>query len=499
MEVIVVFFKPSGTKTEGMDWVEKYRPASLSDITGNGTAIRQVIAWARDWHAGVSPLLLYGKPGTGKTSTAHALAHDMGWEPIEFNASDQRTGPVLEHIAGASATTTSLTGNDDGEWAPRRKLIIFDEADNLHGSADRGGAKAIIGIIKEAKQPVMLIANDIYGMDKEIKTQCDMVQFRALTARSVAPRLRYICSKEGVTCSDGAVQVIAESAGGDLRAAVNMLYAAAAGMDHLDEDMVSSSQKDERSTIFDLISALFQRTRDQDLLRKSYELSDTPDTIVQWVQANIDHLDDLPSIAAADAYLAESDLFIGRTLRRQYYTMWRYATAIMLIGTASVADGRGLHARINSPGRWRRMATAKQQKGTRNSVFKKVGESYHIPGGALREGLMTPVSYLIEADPAWYASDLRLDTGELNYFIHDKVVATEVVKELVRQEREAGKIKKQKIKAVKGKNPEPAPVLSSEDVSAPAVISDSNPAPVPDEKLKDKKAGGKQATLFGGF
>jgi len=39
-------------------------------------------------------VVIYGSPGVGKTSAAHALANDMGWETVELNASDQRTGDV---------------------------------------------------------------------------------------------------------------------------------------------------------------------------------------------------------------------------------------------------------------------------------------------------------------------------------------------------------------------------------------------------------------------
>jgi replication factor C large subunit len=120
-----------------MDWAEKYRPAHLADIVGNTTAVRQMADWAKAWSRKSRPLLLYGKPGTGKTSSAGALANDMGWEVIELNASDQRTAAVIERVAGAGSTTMSLTG------APR-KLIVLDEADNLQGTADRGGAKAIL-------------------------------------------------------------------------------------------------------------------------------------------------------------------------------------------------------------------------------------------------------------------------------------------------------------------------------------------------------------------
>ena len=114
-----------------MDWAEKYRPARLEDIVGNTSAIRQIAAWAMNWTNKSKPLLIYGKPGIGKTSSAYALANDMGWEVIELNASDQRTAAVIERIAGVGSITASLTGSV-------RKLIVLDEADNLQGTADRG-------------------------------------------------------------------------------------------------------------------------------------------------------------------------------------------------------------------------------------------------------------------------------------------------------------------------------------------------------------------------
>lgn len=115
-----------------MDWTEKYRPEHIRDLTGNAPAIRQMVDWAASWSKKSKPLLLYGKPGTGKTSSAYALANDMDWEMIELNASDQRTKGAIDRIAGQGSTSGSLTG-------AAHKLILLDEADNLQGTADRGG------------------------------------------------------------------------------------------------------------------------------------------------------------------------------------------------------------------------------------------------------------------------------------------------------------------------------------------------------------------------
>ncbi|MDO9036237.1 MAG: replication factor C large subunit, partial [Methanoregula sp.] len=308
-----------------MDWAEKYRPVRLQDIVGNGTAIRQIAEWAKNWTRKSKPLLIYGKPGIGKTSSAYALANDMKWEAIELNASDTRTAVVIERIAGAGSQTASLTGAS-------RKLIVLDEADNLQGTADRGGAKAIIECIRRAQQPIILIANDLYGLSPELRARCEPVQFKAVTARSIAPRLKYLCSAEKISCSESAIHAIAESAEGDIRSAVNMLYASAIGREKIDDAQVHTSQKDERVSIFSLISALFKNTPDEELLRLSYDVDDTPETIAQWVEGNIGQISDPKSVARAYQHLSRADEYLGNTYRRQYHTLWRYATAIMLLG-----------------------------------------------------------------------------------------------------------------------------------------------------------------------
>jgi replication factor C large subunit len=473
-----------------MDWAEKYRPAHLADIVGNTTAVRQMADWAKTWMRKSRPLLLYGKPGIGKTSSALALASDMGWEVIELNASDQRTAAVIERIAGAGSTTASLTGAS-------HKLIVLDEADNLQGTSDRGGAKAIVDCINRAQQPMILIANDLYGLSPEIRNRCELVQFKALQARSIVPRLKYLCSAEKVSCSDTALRVIAESAEGDIRSAVNMLYASAIGRTTLDDDGVHTSQKDERVSIFTLITALFGKTTDEELMRLSWEVNDTPETIEQWVEGSVHLIPDISGTELAYRYLSRADEYLGYTYRRQYHTLWRYATAIMLLGVADAAGGKGLHTRIMPPERWQKMSTAKRQKSIRISTLNKVAGMMHIPQNTLREHYLGTVSLLIEHDPAGFARDLSFDADQLNFFLSDRAGSAGIIKTLVQEEKEKEKDLQKDIqkkeKAEKKKKTGPVPEPPKKDLPPPEV-------PVTPVEPAEKKTPAKtQSTLFDGF
>ena len=472
------------------DWVEKYRPKTLGDIVGNNVAVRQLAQWAVDWKTGDDPVLLYGKPGTGKTSAVYALAADMKWEVVELNASDDRTKSVIERIAGSTATTMSLIGAS-------RKLLVFDEADNLHGNADRGGARAILDTIKNSRQPIILIANDIYGVAKELKSVCTEIQFRALQARSIVPRLKYICASEGIKCDENSLVNIAEESSGDLRSAINMLHAASAGAD-VGEGDVATSSKDDRSTIFDLVAAVFRETDDKKLMAISFEIPDTPETTCQWIEDNLSSMKDPYAIAAAYRYISKADIFLGDTYRRQYYTLWRYAGAVMLIGTAAAAKGSGLSGRLMPPSRWGKMSRAKKQKGLRNGLFRDLSERYHMPEDTLRDDMLIPLSIIAEHSPHEFARQNDLDKDELDFFLHDKARSAAVMADLRKAEKEKEKAEKEREKAEKKNKAAARKAEKAVFEKPPESRVEKTVDPVPAEK-EEKKEDRSQSTLFDGF
>lgn len=424
-----------------MDWAERYRPEHLADILGNNAAVRQMTDWARNWTPDSRPLLITGKPGIGKTSAALALARDMNWEVLELNASDARTKTVIERVAGNSATTTSLFGAE-------RKLIIIDEADNLEGNADRGGARAIAEILKGARQPVILIANDAYGVSDSIRKLCDLVPFRAITAATLEKRMREICAKEEISCGSDALTAIAESSAGDMRSAVNMLFASATGKTAIAADDINTSQKDERASIFDLVAGVYAGAPDAKIQKLSRECEEKPDTVMQWIEESAATVANPHQRRGAYAALSRGDIYLGRTMRRQYYTLWRYATSLMTSGVAKEFAGAGFRPRIMPPSRWRRMGTAKKQKTVRRTLAAKLGEGYSIPDSQIQKIYLDLLSRFAADAPLAFCERHDLDADQLTILLHDKTEAAAVFKEAQKIAKEK-ETKMKKVSAAK--------------------------------------------------
>ena len=113
-------------------WVDKYKPASLKNVIGqqgDRSNAKKLLLWLRNWqgnHSGGKKLtrpglydknndgaffkaaLLSGPPGVGKTTTAHLVCQELGFDVVELNASDTRSKRSLGEEVGQLLCNTSL-------------------------------------------------------------------------------------------------------------------------------------------------------------------------------------------------------------------------------------------------------------------------------------------------------------------------------------------------------------------------------------------------------
>jgi len=401
-----------------IEWAEKYRPRTLGDVVGNKKAVQDLKTWAEEWQSGIPEkraVVLYGPAGIGKTSSAHALARDMEWDVIELNASDQRTAGVIEKVAGSAASMNTFFGG--------KRLIILDEADNLHGTADRGGMRAIAGIIKSTLQPIILIANDIYGLTPTVRNICLEIKFGSVQSRSMVPALKKVCEAEGISCSQEVVLQIAENAGGDFRSAMNDLQAAASGKEVLDVEDISTAGRDVKENIFKAMQKIFKSTDCKKALESSYGLDESPEDLVHWIDENLPIQyarkdGDLEDIRAGFGYLSKADLYLGRVKKRQNYRMWRYASMLMVCG-AAISKTRPYPGFIKyqQPSLWRRLGQTRSKRDMRDNIASKIGEHSFESMHYSRNNLSGFYALMLkdEASAVEVTANLGLELEELIY------------------------------------------------------------------------------------
>lgn len=414
-----------------MDWAEKYRPRSLSDIVGNDAAVKALRTWAETYSSGRKAVILYGSPGVGKTSAALALAHDMGWDYIEMNASDQRTKAAILKVAGSASRTGTFEG------AKSRRIIILDEADNLHGTYDRGGEGAIINVIKTTDQPIILIANDMYALSKQLRDVCQPIQFRAILSTSVAKVLRKICSREDISCDPEALMKIAERTS-DLRSAINDLQAAAQGKNEVKVEDISTGERDVPETIFKVMGMIFRGSHMKKALEATYGLDENPEDLIGWVDENLPREYRGDDLERGFDSLSKADIYLGRVMRRQDYSMWRYAAFMMVCGVNRARRHKyGGFVKYSPPTYWQKLGRAKSIRTIRDSIAAKVGKYCHTSRAEARAAYMPLLKFIFgEKDYAVNLSaKLRLEEDEIAFLLDAKKISKKV-SEIYRESRD---------------------------------------------------------------
>ncbi len=415
-----------------LSWVEKYRPASLDEVVGNPAAVADLRKWADAWAKGrpdKKAVILQGDPGIGKTTAALALAREMGWTLIEMNASDSRNADAIEKTAtrGSVLQTFSPTGEFLRTEQGGRKLIVLDEADNVFGREDKGGIAAIVSLIQNTRQPVILIANDYYELTRRsssLKRLCRTIKFQPINRAAMKSLLRSISLKEGVQVDEDVLEFIVERSQGDLRSAINDLESIALGKKELRSDSTSSlGNRDRERTIFVALEEIF-RSGDARRVRESVlALDESPEDLILWVDHNLPY----EYTTAADRArgferLSRADTYLGRVRRRQDYGLWSFASEMMSIGVATARRDRPRGGQLGFPQYLLQMSRSRGRRMARNSLAKKIGGHLHTSSAVARNDLLPAFKALFNGDEelrVQMTAVLGLEDKEIAYLLDE--------------------------------------------------------------------------------
>lgn len=209
-----------GSKT-GQALYRKYRSRSLDEVIGQSQVtdvLRRGLEQGKVAHA----YLLTGPKGTGKTSIARILAHEINKLPY----SDESTHLDIIEIDAASNNGVDDVRDlrDKVQIAPvsaAKKVYIIDEVHMLSKPA----FNALLKTLEEPPEHVVFIlaTTDLHKVPATIISRTQHFAFHSISLADITKQLRFIADSEGMTVTDDALAAIAARGDGSFRNSISLL------------------------------------------------------------------------------------------------------------------------------------------------------------------------------------------------------------------------------------------------------------------------------------
>lgn len=254
----------------------KWRPRTFEDLVGQGHVVqtlKNAILLERVSHA----YLFSGARGVGKTSVARILAKALRCPNVKdaspCNAcaeceaiSESRSVDVIEIDGASNNGVEAVRGIREnviyGASSGKYKIYIIDEVHMLSMSA----FNALLKTLEEPPPHVIFLfaTTEVQKIPLTILSRCQRFEFRRLSQREIADRMKVILKTENVVLSEEGLDLISHQSDGSLRDALSLLDQALSFYGGGDKplsagDVASALGVVESSVVEDFVKAIVEK------------------------------------------------------------------------------------------------------------------------------------------------------------------------------------------------------------------------------------------------
>ena len=199
----------------------KYRPKSLKEVVGQ-PQVTNILSKSLEAGKVSHAYLFVGPRGTGKTSVARILAHEINGfkyeiedDYIDIIEIDGASNRGIDNIR--DLREKALIAPTNGKY----KVYIIDEVHMLTKEA----FNALLKILEEPPEHVVFImaTTDAYKVPVTITSRAQTYTFELSTSETMFNFLKQIADKEKILIDDAALSIIVKKGGGSFRDSLSLL------------------------------------------------------------------------------------------------------------------------------------------------------------------------------------------------------------------------------------------------------------------------------------
>jgi len=208
---------------------EIYRPVVLDNYVGNANLKASIAKQLAQ--NDIQNYLFYGPAGTGKTTLAKLIVHNLDCESLYINASDERGIETIRDKVSSFASVMSFKPI---------KVVILDEADFLTIQAQASLRNVIETFSRTTR--FILTCNFVERIIDPLQSRCQVFKVVPPTKKEIALHLAGVCDKESISYEPTAIGKVVNKFYPDLRKMLNTIQSSTIkGKLELDDSLLVST------------------------------------------------------------------------------------------------------------------------------------------------------------------------------------------------------------------------------------------------------------------